>query len=139
MEVRFLFFKLLNKIMDITGKLHEIYESKQVTEKFKKREFVVEYVTNPEYPQYIKFQLTQNNCDFLDGFSKGDIIDVQFDLTGRPWTNKDGETTYFTSLQAWRIQKKDNSGGSSEHYEQRSGSSQPEVSGKDGSDTDLPF
>ena len=127
--------------MDITGKLHEIYDAKQVTEKFKKREFIVEYVTNPEYPQYVKFQLTQNNCDYLDGFSKGDMVEVQFDLTGRPWTNKEGETTYFTSLNAWRLQKKDGGGSSNSNadYAQSQNSSRPEVSSSNDSDSDLPF
>ena len=93
--------------MNIQGKLIEIYETKQVTDKFKKREFVVEYAENAQYPQFIKFELSQNNCDYLDGFSKGDHVDVQFDLRGRPWTNKEGVTTYFTSLAAWKIQKAD--------------------------------
>ncbi|MBK8982020.1 MAG: DUF3127 domain-containing protein [Ignavibacteria bacterium] len=123
--------------MEISGKLFEIYESKQVTEKFKKREFVVEYVTNPEYPQYIKFQLTQNNCDYLDGFSKGDNINVQFDLKGRPWTNQSGETTYFTSLDAWRIQKAE--GGGNGKRDQVAESSREETGGKADSDNDLPF
>lgn len=90
--------------MNIQGKIIEIFETKQVTEKFRKREFVIEYADNPQFPQYIKFELAQNNCDFLDGFSKGDFVDVQFDIKGRPWTNKEGVTTYFTTLSAWKIQ-----------------------------------
>ena len=95
--------------MNIQGKIIEIYETKQVTDKFKKREFVIEYAENAQYPQFVKFELAQNNCDFLDGFSKGDFVDVQFDITGRPWTNKEGVTTYFTSLKAWKIQKAEKS------------------------------
>ncbi|MBS1518825.1 MAG: DUF3127 domain-containing protein [Bacteroidetes bacterium] len=117
--------------MNITGKLIEIYDTKQITEKFKKREFVVEYATNPEYPQYVKFELAQNNCDFLDGFSKGDVIDIQFDLKGRPWTNKEGEKTYFTSLQAWKIQKSEGGQQSADEY--------PEMRADSDSGNDLPF
>ena len=91
--------------MNVQGKLIEIYDTKQVTDKFKKREFVIEYAENAQYPQFIKFELAQNNCDYLDGFSKGDFIDVHFDLRGRPWTNKEGVITYFTSLAAWKLQK----------------------------------
>ncbi len=112
--------------MQITGKLIEIYESKQVTDKFRKREFVVEYAENAAYPQFLKFELAQNNCDYLDGFSKGDYIEVQFDLKGRPWTNKEGVTTYFTSLGAWKLQKADG---------QKSEEPPPENL----SDEDLPF
>lgn len=93
--------------MNITGKLIEIFETKQISDKFKKREFVVEYSENEQYPQFIKFELTQNNCDLIDSFSKGDFVEVHFDLRGKPWTNKNGETTYFTSLTAWKINKTD--------------------------------
>ncbi len=89
--------------MTISGKLVEIYDAKQLTDKFKKREFVVEYSENALYPQFIKFELTQNNCDLLEGYSKGNFIEVHFDLRGKPWVNKQGETTYFTSLSVWKI------------------------------------
>lgn len=93
-----------NYKMNIKGKLIEIFETKQISDKFKKREFVIEYAENAQYPQFIKFELTQNNCDMIEGFKKGDFVEVQFDLKGKPWTNKQGETTYFTSLSAWKIQ-----------------------------------
>jgi hypothetical protein len=116
--------------MNVQGKLIEIYESKQITDKFKKREFVIEYAENPQYPQYIKFELTQNNCDMIDQFSKNDFVDVSFDLRGKPWTNKDGVTTYFTSLAAWKIQKSD-----SPHKDEENQEPHFENSGDD----DLPF
>ena len=115
--------------MNITGKLIEIYDAKQITDKFKKREFVVEYVENAQYPQYIKFELTQNNCDFLEGFSKGDYVDVHFDLRGKPWTNKEGVTTYFTSLGAWKIQSASQKPASGEESQEMQNTS----------DEDLPF
>ncbi|MFM8473654.1 MAG: DUF3127 domain-containing protein, partial [Candidatus Kapaibacterium sp.] len=46
---------------DVTGKLHEIYPEQQVTEKFRKREFVLE-TQDGMYQQYIKFQMTQDRC-----------------------------------------------------------------------------
>jgi Domain of unknown function (DUF3127) len=116
--------------MQITGKLVEIYEVKQITEKFRKREFVVEYAENAAYPQFIKFELAQNNCDYLDGFTKGDFIEVHFDLRGRPWTNKEGVTTYFTSLAAWKLQKAD---------ETKSGEPPEEPPFENNSDEDMPF
>lgn len=91
--------------MNIKGKIVEIFDMKQISDKFKKREFVVEYAENSQYPQFIKFELTQNNCELIDKFSKGEFIDVHFDLRGKPWTNKNGETTYFTSLTAWKLEK----------------------------------
>ncbi|MBS1552361.1 MAG: DUF3127 domain-containing protein [Bacteroidetes bacterium] len=116
--------------MQITGKLFEVFESKQVTEKFKKREFVVEYAENTQYPEYIKFQLNQDKCELIDGFKINDPIEVHFNLTGKPWTNKDGLKTYFTNLVAWKLNKAGNVNSQSSEEEPHMESS---------SDDDLPF
>ncbi len=50
--------------MQITGKLHAIFETKQITERFQKREFVVETADNPSYPQMVLFQLTGDRTLF---------------------------------------------------------------------------
>ena len=127
--------------MQIIGKLIEVMETQQVSEKFSKREFIVEYATNPEYPEQIKFQLNNKNIELINQYSVGDEIEVHFNLTGKPWTNKDGETTYFTSLNAWRLQKKDGggSGSGNDNYAQSQSSSRPEASSSNDSDSDLPF
>ena len=54
--------------MEITGKLLECMDTVQVSERFRKREFVLEYADNPEYPEYIKFELAQDRCELLDSF-----------------------------------------------------------------------
>lgn len=87
---------------DISGNLFEIFNEQQVSEKFKKREFVLE-VPDGSYTQYTKFQLTQDKCSLLDNFRKGDGLKVTFNLTGKPFV-KNGETLYFTTLQAWRLE-----------------------------------
>jgi single-strand DNA-binding protein len=83
------------------GKLHKKLDVQQVTDSFKKREFVIE-VEDGAYSQLIKFQLTQANCDKLDAFKEGSPIKVAFSIKGREYT-KDGKTTYFTNLEAWRL------------------------------------
>lgn len=93
--------------MNIKAKLLEILSTQQITDKFKKREFVVEYAENPQYPEYIKFELIQDKCGIMDSFSAGDEIDVHFNLKGRKWTDPKGDVKYFNTLQAWRIQKVD--------------------------------
>ena len=90
-------------IMEIKAKLLEKFETAQVSGSFRKREFVVEYADNPQYPECIKFELIQDKCEQLDGFSVGQEINVAFNLKGRKWTNPKGEVVYFNSLQAWRI------------------------------------
>lgn len=91
--------------MDIQGKLHVKFDTVQATEKFQRRQFVVECSDNPMYPQYISFELTQDRCPELDKYKVGDTIEVVFNLRGRSWTDKNsGEVKYFNTLEAWRIQ-----------------------------------
>lgn len=80
-----------------TGRLHKIFETEQKSASFSVRDFVIE-TTDDKFPQMVKFQLTQDKCALIDGFSEGDVISVDFDLRGREWNDK-----YFTNLNAWRI------------------------------------
>ncbi len=68
--------------MQIEGELIEIFDTEQVSDRFRKREFVVEYATNPDYPQFIKFELIQDRCGVLDEFRTGQRVTVEFDLKG---------------------------------------------------------
>jgi len=90
--------------MNIKGKLEAIMPTNQVSDKFSKREFVVEYAENPQYPELIKLEFIQDKCDILDDYNEGDTVDVQFNLKGRKW-EKDGKVSYFNTLQAWKISK----------------------------------
>jgi DNA replicative helicase MCM subunit Mcm2 (Cdc46/Mcm family) len=85
------------------GRLLVKFDTQQVTEKFRKREFVLE-MPNGNYTEQIKFQLTQDKCALLDDVKTGDELKVMFVLRGRPYT-KNGETSYFTNIEAWRIDK----------------------------------
>ncbi len=77
----------------------------QVSEKFRKREFVVTDNAS-QYTQYITFQATQDKCDLLNGLNEGDEVEVGFYLRGREWKdNRSGEMKYFNSLEAYKIQK----------------------------------
>lgn len=89
--------------MELKGKIHEISETIQVTETFKKREVVIEYAENPQYPEFIKFEATQERCSLLDNVKIGDQVEIFFNLRGRPWTDNTGKKVYFNSLQLWRL------------------------------------
>jgi len=92
-------------MFSITGKLVVKNGTEQVTEKFKKREFVITDEAS-QYPQEIIFQLTQDRVDLLDPYNEGDMIKVNFNLRGRRWQNPNtGETRFFNSLDAWRLEK----------------------------------
>jgi hypothetical protein len=75
-----------------------------VSDKFSKREFVITDNASM-YPQDIQFQLTQDKCSLLDGYNPGEQIDVSFNLRGREWVSPQGETKYFNTIEAWRIEK----------------------------------
>ncbi|MGK0388533.1 MAG: single-strand DNA-binding protein [Maribacter sp.] len=86
---------------EVEGKLFKKFDTAQVTNTFKKREFVVEI--DGAYPQFVSFQLTQDRCGVLDTHKETDRIKVSFDLRGREWTSPKGEVKYFNSLNAWKI------------------------------------
>lgn len=89
--------------IETTGKIYKIFETKQITERFTKREFVVE-IEDGKYPQHILFQMTGDRCDNLNSFSEGQEVKIQFNLRGREWTSPKGEVKYFNSLDVWRLE-----------------------------------
>lgn len=95
--------RVLSMGIEAIGKLHTIYETKQVSERFSKREFVVEITDNPKYPQTVLFQLTGDRCSQLDGMNVGDQISIEFSLRGREWRSPGGEVKYFNSLDVWKV------------------------------------
>jgi hypothetical protein len=95
--------------LEITGKLIEKYDTQVVSDRFKKREFVlelVEEVNGSPYTNYAKMQLVQNKCDILDRFNVGDTLRVNFNIKGNRY-EKEGRTSYFSNLDAWRLEKAD--------------------------------
>ena len=82
---------------EIVGKLHKKFDTENKTATFQAREFVIE--VDGTYPQFVKFQLTQDRCALIDNYNESDSIRVHFDLRGREWQGK-----YFTNLNAWRIE-----------------------------------
>jgi len=83
---------------EIEGALHKKFDTENKTDTFQAREFVIK--TDGQYPQYVKFQLTQDRCQVIDPYNEGDMIKVHFDLRGREWNEK-----FFTNLNAWRVEK----------------------------------
>lgn len=92
---------------EISGKLIEKFETVKVNDRFKKREFVIEKTESNggmEFTDHIKFQLTQDRCNLIDAMNLNDDIKVHFNIRGNKW-EKDGKVSYFTNLDAWRIEK----------------------------------
>ena len=92
--------------LEVTGKLIEKYDTQNVSERFRKREFVLELadeINGNVYTNYAKMQLVQNKCDILDRFNVGDVLKVSFNIKGTRY-EKDGRTNYFSNLDAWRVE-----------------------------------
>ena len=114
---------LLGMGMETVGKLHTIFETKQISEKFSKREFVVELADNPKYPQTVLFQLTGDRCAMLDEFRVGDTVMIEFSLRGREWRSPSGEIKYFNSLDVWKVEAARAGAGMSRGSSQQRGNS----------------
>jgi hypothetical protein len=91
--------------MEIQGKIHATFDEQQVTERFRKREFVLQLDAASRYPQFVMFQLTGDRCGELDGFGAGEDVKVEFSLRGREWTSPKGEVRYFNSLEVWALER----------------------------------
>ena len=87
--------------MEITGQIYAIFNEVQVTERFSKREFVIE--TADEYPQHVLCQLTQDKCSMLDKFGVGQEVEVSINLRGKKYIDKQGVTKFFNSIEVWKM------------------------------------
>lgn len=90
---------------EVTGKVYRVLETQVISDKFKKREFVIE--TEGQYPQLVKFQALNDATMILDKVKVGDNVTVFFNLSGRAYTNKEGKEMFFTNLNAWRLKAAD--------------------------------
>ena len=80
----------------IEGKVVTIGDKVQITDKFAKREIVIE--SGDKYPEQIMLEFTQDKCDLLDSANIGDTALIAFNIRGREWNGK-----YFTRLEGWNI------------------------------------
>ena len=59
----------------------------------------IENQHNPAYPNFVPFQLTQDRCDLIRGYNKGDLIKVHFNIEGREWNDR-----ILANNKAWKIE-----------------------------------
>ena len=98
---------------ELTGKLIAKFETIQRSATFKVREFAVEKtddIGGRTVSNYVKFQSVQDKTSIIDKINIGDEIKVHFNIKGTKW-EKDGKVSYFTNLDAWRIEAVSQSAG----------------------------
>ena len=123
---------------EITGKIIDISPVNQVSDKFKKREFVIEKKEAggaAVFIDYIKFQLIQDKCDLINESYLNEEVKIWFNLKGNKW-ERDGKINYFTNLDAWKIEKT-----SSANRDQNAGTTAPleDLPPENDELSDLPF
>ena len=129
--------------MEVTGIIKVKYDTNVVSERFKKRDFVLTVEPGSPYPQHVTFQIIQDKVSMLDNFNVGDEVKVQFNLKGREWTSPQGEIKYFNTLDAWRLEKigqgQSQQQQSQQHNSASSENTTPPVFTSNSADDDLPF
>ena len=89
--------------MEIQGRVKQIFPSQTMGQNgFEKRDLVI--ITEDIYPQTIIIQFTQQRCDLLDNLQIGQNVKVYINIRGREWTNPQGETKYFNTIEGWKIE-----------------------------------
>lgn len=90
--------------MNITGKIIELNATNVVSDRFSKREFVVEETKvigdGREIKNPIPMQFTNDKCRVLDSYKVGDNVTVDFNIKGRNYNGK-----YYLTVEAWKISK----------------------------------
>jgi hypothetical protein len=90
----------------ITGEVVKIGMTEAVSDKFRKREFVIKD-SSDNFPQVISMQCCQDKVALLDNLIVGSNVTVTFNLKGREWMAKDGTVKYFNTVEAWKIENHD--------------------------------
>lgn len=91
----------------ISGEVYHIGQLEIVSEKFKKRDLVIQ--TNEKFPQLISLQVTQDKTELLNNLNIGDHVECNINLRGREWTDRNGVRKFFNTIEAWSIQLKNTS------------------------------
>lgn len=108
------------KNYSITGTLYDIGRVNNISDRFRKREFVIaveDQGRTQSWTHYIKLQLENKDVLMIDQFKIGDEIEVTFDIRGSK-AEKMGETIFFTNLKAWRIALVDGDAGTRDYPQQ---------------------
>lgn len=82
----------------LKGKLILKSEPRQVSEKFRVMDFVIE-TPDDKYPQKVQFQTANDRIADMDKYSVGEEIEVSFDIRGREYSGK-----YYNSLNVYKIE-----------------------------------
>lgn len=88
--------------IQISGYITDIFPS-EIFGNFEKRMFwLIE--DEAKYPNEYQLELHQGDCNLLDKFKTGDLVECQVDVRGKKFS-KGGRDFIFNSLKVWKISK----------------------------------
>jgi hypothetical protein len=90
----------------VVGTIHHVGEIQQISDTFKKREFIVKVETNnPDYPEFIKMEAQQERVWSLQEVEFGFNVEVHFNLRGKLFDSKQrpGTKDVFNQLVMWSM------------------------------------
>lgn len=122
--------------LEITGSIYRIDPEEQVSASFKKRQVIIK--TEENYPQFVVVEFQQDGIDLLDPYKNGQVVTISLNLTGRLWTNPQGEEKCFNTIKGWKIQKQ-NTGQSEQQPATSAQQFTPQTTQNDDEPDDLPF
>lgn len=83
--------------MQLNGIIKNIYETEQVSDKFKKRTFVLATYKG-DFENLIALEATQDRVNMLDNVNIGDSVTAHIDVRSREYNGK-----WYTQVQCWKI------------------------------------
>ena len=97
----------------IIGRIHKIGQAVNVSrtsKEFLKRELVLDCSRYDEYSgekreNFVALSFTQKRCEELEGYQAGELVEVSFVLSGRPYV-KDGVTKYITDIVGFKVERR---------------------------------
>lgn len=95
--------------MELKGTVKKVFEEQVISPSFKKREIVI--TTEDRYPQTILVEFTQDNTTLLNDVQEGQRVNISINIRGREWQSPKGDIKYFVSLQGWKIEADQPTGG----------------------------
>lgn len=85
--------------MEITGTIKTIEDAVQVTEKFKKQNFVIAFDEDKQYPKILCVEVVNDKIQTFAHLMEGQSVKVGFEVSSREHSGK-----YYTSARAFKIE-----------------------------------
>ena len=84
------------ELFEIQGKLIKVENTVKISDKFSYRQFVIEL--DRQWNKEVMIQLNNDNIGLIDKVAIDDIIEIQFDINCKSYTDKKGRSKWFTNL-----------------------------------------